>query len=181
MPPIDWGTLINWVVTGLIGLIFGVIGGYVTYRFDRKRDDLLWERERAKLEQQWKHEREQMELVWQQKLQELQIQFLRDEQTRLRGEILKGIDNPFEEIRILTQSLEVVKRKTELYTVMNMKMTKPMLALLQLIQRLTEDHSAGEASQNPSEVTKELEGLLEKELKSLEKLQSPTEERQEGI
>jgi hypothetical protein len=99
MTSIDWPMLINWIVSGLIGLLFGVIGGYVTYRLERNRDDVRWERERANLEQQFKHDREQMELVWQQKLQELQIQFMREDQKKLRDDIMVVLQDPLKIIQ----------------------------------------------------------------------------------
>lgn len=91
---IDWSLLANWTVPAFIGLVFGIIGGYVTHRFQRSRDDANWEREKFKLEQQWHQEKERMKIQWEQKLQELQIQFLRDDNNRLRSELAKGIDDP---------------------------------------------------------------------------------------
>lgn len=114
MPSIDWSLFLNWIVTGIIGLVFGIIGGYVTYRLERKRDDLQWERERLKLELQWKHDREQMELVWKQKVQELELQFVRQDQTRLRDEILMGLNNPSRQIQVIldaTRDMTVLRRE----------------------------------------------------------------------
>lgn len=181
MPPIDWTILINWIVTGFIGLVFGIIGGYATYRYDRKRDELQWEREIAKLAQQWKHEQEQMEIVWQQKLQELEIQFIREEQSRLRGELLRGIDNPSREIQIITQSIKRVKQEVRLYCEMVSSLTT--LGLLDRVRSyyLTEGtqdssekikHLKEILSQNPVGAVKELESHIEAELESLENLQS---------
>ncbi len=122
MPPIDWALLINWLVTGFIGLFFGVIGGYLTYRLERKRDDIRWAREKEQLELSWKHDKEQMELIWQQKLQELEIHFLRDEQNRLRQDILKGIDNPRATIEQYIHNRESVLRQT------NVEIIKSLIA-----------------------------------------------------
>ena len=113
MPPIDWALLINWLVTGFIGLLFGVIGGYVTYRQERKRDDIKWAREKEQLELSWKHDKEQMELSWQQKLQELEIQFIRDDQNKLRQELLRGIDNPRATIEQYIENQAVILRQSK--------------------------------------------------------------------
>jgi hypothetical protein len=87
MYSIDWALLTNWIVSGLIGLLFGLVGGYFTYKLEQKRDDIKWQRE--------KH---QLKLEWQQKLQELEIKFLREDRVRLREELLRGVDNPSAEI-----------------------------------------------------------------------------------
>jgi hypothetical protein len=50
MPTVDLIQLGNLIVSGFIGLVFGVIGGYATYRFQRHRDELQWEHEKEKLE-----------------------------------------------------------------------------------------------------------------------------------
>ena len=91
MGNVDWVLIGNWIGSGLIGLLFGSIGGYITYRLQRNRDDLLWEREKAKLE-----------MSWQQKLHELEIQFMRQEQNQLREHIMKGVDNPARQIDIIS-------------------------------------------------------------------------------
>src|SRR5262245_50339060 len=87
------------VIPAVIGLIFGVIGGYMTHRFQRLRDDIQWEREKLKLEQQWQYEREKLNLLWQQKVQEMELQYLKEERNNLRSELAKGVNDP----QILTQ------------------------------------------------------------------------------
>jgi SOS-response transcriptional repressor LexA len=99
MPGVDWGLLINWIVSGVIGLICGIGGGYVTYRLDRRRDDLQWQRERLKLEEQWKHEREQREAIWRLKLRELEMQYEQEQRENLRRELTKGLDDPSHAVR----------------------------------------------------------------------------------
>jgi len=95
MTAIDWVLLGNWIGSGFIGLLFGIIGGYVTHRFQRNRDNLLWEREKTKLE-----------MTWQQKIHELEIQFLRQEQKQLREHIIKGVDDPARQIEIISTGNE---------------------------------------------------------------------------
>lgn len=57
----DWTTLVNWIISGVIGFSFGALGAMVKYRFDRKRDDLAWERRLEELRQQWEYERKENE------------------------------------------------------------------------------------------------------------------------
>ncbi len=101
---------VYWIVSGFIGLLFGVVGGYITYRLERKRDDIKWAREKEQLEATWKHDKEQMELVWQQKLQELEIQFHRDEQIQLRQKLLNGTDNLHPVIEQLLKNRSILER-----------------------------------------------------------------------
>ncbi|RME60109.1 hypothetical protein D6779_02780 [Candidatus Parcubacteria bacterium] len=68
MTTIDWQTLINWLVSGFVGFIFGIGSSWVTYRYERKRDDIAWEREKEKLKQQFQHEKEVLEAEFSQKL-----------------------------------------------------------------------------------------------------------------
>lgn len=104
MPTVDWGLLVNWIITGAVGLVFGVIGGYATYRFDRKRDDLRWQREKLNLKDQWEYDKEQLEIAWKQKLQELEIQHQREQQTTLRKELTRGLDSPSRAIKAMSEA-----------------------------------------------------------------------------
>jgi SOS-response transcriptional repressor LexA len=83
---IDGGLLINWIVSGALGLIFGIIGGYVTYRFDLKREKL-------KLDEQWKQKLQELDIQHQQKLQELGIQYEQERQAYVRRELTRGLEN----------------------------------------------------------------------------------------
>ena len=89
---IDWSILINWIISGLIGLIFGIAGAWATHRLDRKRDDITWEREKQKLEDNWQHEKELLEIQFKQKLAEIESQRLYEEKKKIREELLKGLD-----------------------------------------------------------------------------------------
>ncbi len=50
MLPFDPGTLVNWIVSGFISACFAVLVTSMTYRYQRKRDDIKWERRLADLE-----------------------------------------------------------------------------------------------------------------------------------
>lgn len=109
MISIDWTQVINWIVSGAIGLLFGIIGGYITYKFERKRDDIQWEREKLKLEQQWKQEREQSEIIWQHKLKELELESERHKQELPYQELyqkrVEGITNIYNQLVDLEKSI----------------------------------------------------------------------------
>ena len=81
---IDGALILQWIVSGLVGLTFGVVGAWVTYRLNRKRDDLNWQRE-------------QRELLKQQ----------------LRKELLKGVDNPVEAIWTLRKARDALRWQRE--------------------------------------------------------------------
>ena len=120
----DLVLLLNWIISGFIGLLFGILGGYATYRFEKKRDDLRWERKKL-----------QMEMMWQQKLKELEIVFLKDERDRLRDELTRGVDNP---IATITQL-----QKWDLY--MNRKESEVAFyqAMQKIIMTCSDIHSKG--------------------------------------
>jgi len=48
MTSIDIATLVNLIASGFIGFCFGAISTWLKYRYDRKRDDIAWEREKKK-------------------------------------------------------------------------------------------------------------------------------------
>jgi len=105
MPPIDWSTLVNWMVSGLAGLFFGVIGAWTAHRLERRRDDLAWQREQEKMRAEWTKEVELLKLQFEQRLKELDLQSQREESKRLRDELLSGVDDAARAI----QALEVTK------------------------------------------------------------------------
>jgi chemotaxis protein histidine kinase CheA len=98
MPAIDIPTLTNWLATGLIGLFFGVISAWVAYRYERRRDDIAWTREKDKLRQQFEHEKESLASQFQQKLEEINQQALHEQKSQLRSSLLAGVENPTEAI-----------------------------------------------------------------------------------
>ena len=86
---IDWSMLVNWIITGLLGVVFGTSSAWVAYRYNRKRDDIKWERDRTrreedwqreqeKLRQQWTHEQQLREEQWKQEKQKQQEQWEHD-------------------------------------------------------------------------------------------------------
>jgi hypothetical protein len=87
MPSLDISTLINWLVSGFIGLIFGVGGAWVAHRYQRQRDDIAWKREKEKLRKQFEHDKKMLQLGFEQKLREV-------EQQRIRENLLRGVESP---------------------------------------------------------------------------------------
>jgi len=106
MPQIDSSTLANWLMSGFVGLVFGIIGAWVTHRLNRVRDDIAWEREKTRLQQQWQHERESLEAQFQQRLKELELQFRREDVEHLKEYILRGIDDPTVIVKALQKANE---------------------------------------------------------------------------
>ncbi len=104
MGQMDWILLTNWIISGFIGLVFGVIGGWVTYRGNRHRDDIAWQREKQKFQENWQHQKELLEIQFEQRLKELELQLKREENERLRSTLLKGVDNPTETIVTLQRA-----------------------------------------------------------------------------
>jgi len=104
MSTIDWPLLINWIVSGLIGLVFGVISAWIAYRYERKRDDIAWQREKEKLQQQHRHDQELLEIQFEQKIKELEQQLTREQTSQLRERLIQGIDNPQKTIETLQHS-----------------------------------------------------------------------------
>ena len=112
MPSIDISILINWIASGIIGLIFGIIGSWVAHRYDRKRDDISWEREKEKLQQQFKHDIELLELQSQQRISELEKQLSEQQNLKIRDELTRGLDKPEETINNLKHVESQIKGYT---------------------------------------------------------------------
>jgi hypothetical protein len=104
MSAIDTSVLVNWVISGFIGLIFGVISAWVTYRYGLKRDDISWEREKTKLQQQFQHDRELLKVQFEQRIQELEQQLAHQEQLQLREKLTQGIENANQTIENIQRS-----------------------------------------------------------------------------
>jgi len=90
----DWLTLTNWIVSGAISLIFGLIGGWVAYRLERKRDDIAWERKQEELTRQFQHDKQLLEAQFEQKFRESEQRRLEQQEAERRAVLLKGLDNP---------------------------------------------------------------------------------------
>ncbi len=181
MGQIDWVLSMNWVVSGLIGLVFGIIGGWATYRFDRKRDDLAWERDKQRIQDEWQHQKRLLEAQFEQRLEELEAQLEREESERLRNTLLRGVDNPDEaiaralraKVRLSIDYLKISARTL----VSESRGTDLLLSLYQLdIEHLTHEQLSGIAHELESAnlalaVLQELQARLQR---------SETEER-EGL
>jgi len=114
MPQTDWATLVNWLISGFIGLGFGTIGAWMAHHFQRQRDDVAWERERSKLQEQWKHDTELLERQFEQRLKELDLQTQQEESKRLRAELTKGLDKTKETIKDLEDTRILIARQAAL-------------------------------------------------------------------
>ena len=112
MPPFDVSTTVNWIISGFIGLIFGIISAWITYRYARKRDDISWEREKGKLQQQFKHDKEILELQSQKRIQELEQQLSQQQSSQLKEKLTEGLDNPDSAIKNLQRAEVQLKRGT---------------------------------------------------------------------
>lgn len=106
MQQIDLPTIVSWLVSGSIGALFGALGAWVVYRFERKRDDIAWARDRKKQLEEFLHERELLESQFQQRLKEIQVQIQREDSSKLRQDLLRGIDNPREALAIIHDSMK---------------------------------------------------------------------------
>lgn len=98
MPTLDTTALFNWIISGLIGLIFGSIGAWYTHRLQIKRENLAWQREKEKLQERFEQEKSLLEIQFNQKLLELEKQATQQQSNQVRTEILKGVENPEEVI-----------------------------------------------------------------------------------
>lgn len=108
----NWLMFSNWVITGLLGVLFGTASGWVTYRYQRRQDDIRWEREKEHRREDWQREQEKMKQQWEQEQQKLRqqwehekdlraLQFDEQERARLREELIRGTDDPLKVIEEL--------------------------------------------------------------------------------
>src|SRR5437773_10395571 len=89
MPTIEFPTLINWTVAGFIGMIFGFATAYFTYRLERRRDELKWKQEIAKLIKEFDLQAEQRQKEREQEKEE-------QKNEAIRVQLLRGLDEPAE-------------------------------------------------------------------------------------
>lgn len=94
MSAIDVPTLINWIVAGFIGVVFGFSSAYFTYRLERRRDDLKWQRELEKLRMEFELKARQ----WQKEHDKERTEGLSD---RINSELTQGLDDPEKAIQSL--------------------------------------------------------------------------------
>lgn len=83
---IDTQTLTNWFVPAFLGLCIGVVTAWFAYRYERRRDDIAWEREKIKRREDWEQELETLRLQWA-KDEEKVRQQLEQEQQKLRQQL----------------------------------------------------------------------------------------------
>jgi hypothetical protein len=88
---IDVPALVNVLVSGLIGFLSGVASSWVAYRYQRKRDDIAWERELVMLHQQFTHEIALREREYAQRLKDLEEKLSREESDEIRRQLLRGV------------------------------------------------------------------------------------------
>ena len=103
----DWITLNKLILSGVIGTAFGLITAWVTYRFQRRRDNISWIRENKKLQQQFNHERDLLDANFQQRIKELE----QKERERFRDELTKGLENPAFYIQQLLETSYMLKKR----------------------------------------------------------------------
>ena len=92
MPVLDLPNLINWIVAGLIGFVFGAVSALLTYRLERRRDDLKWQRELEKL-------RLEFALQSLQRRKEYEQEKIEESSERIKAELTQGLDDPEKALR----------------------------------------------------------------------------------
>jgi len=105
----DAQSITNWIISGLIGLVFGIISAWVTHRYERKRDDISWQHEKEKLTQQFKQEKELVEIQFQQRLLELEKTISIQTSKEIRMSLTKGLENPEKEIKNLDRARSEIR------------------------------------------------------------------------
>lgn len=86
MPPFDLATLINWIASEFVTACFATLVAWVTYRYQRKRDDIKWER----------------------RITELERQAAEKKSARTREEIVRNSDDPAEAIHKQEQARNLI-------------------------------------------------------------------------
>jgi hypothetical protein len=117
MVPLHITSMMNWVIPGFIGLLFGFISAWATHRFQKERDSIAWEREKAKLREQFEYEKRLIEIQFEQRLIEYVRQSEQQQRNRIREEILKGVDNPQQALDALLKGereIADIERKREI-------------------------------------------------------------------
>lgn len=93
--------MVDWLISGSIGLVFGLFSAWVAYRFQRRRDDIAWAREKLKLQEQFAHEKELLERQFQDRAEKLK-------ESELRESLTRGVDNAEKEIKALVSSINFI-------------------------------------------------------------------------
>jgi hypothetical protein len=84
MTNFDIPTLVNWIVSGLIAFAFGALSSWLTYRNERRRDDVAWEREKEKMQRQIQNDLEKLR-------EEIKQELYKQRELMVRSEILPAI------------------------------------------------------------------------------------------
>ncbi len=116
---IDWATVINWLGSGLIGALFGILGGWASFRFAMKRDEINWKRELDEKNKQ--REIEQQYLSRQQIIQSLTkdinnpgvIKKLAAEFDQLHTGFIPNESNSLRNVQLIQLSLQFILEKLE--------------------------------------------------------------------
>jgi hypothetical protein len=158
---IDWATLVNWIISGLVGFIFGVIGTTLQHRLDRKRDDLAWQRKLEELQRQWEHENEV-------RLKELLRQQEEKASERIRAELTTGLDTftqaTAERITIHSERYEIRRLPQDVEQWLRQYVTKEYNNL-DVEQQVMMYQTLGQALEFMSQ--EQLEGLNQEKLERL--------------
>ena len=101
---LDIQSISNWIISGFIGLIFGIISAWLTHRYEKKRDEVAWEHEKEKLNQQFKQEKELVAIQFRQHIIELERQLSEQKSIAIRSSLTKGLENPEKEIQTIERS-----------------------------------------------------------------------------
>ena len=130
----DAATLVNWVASGLVGLAFGLVSAWATHRFARKRDDIAWQRELAKLQHEHEQEREMAAVEFRQKMAELEDRHARESRVALKEELIKGLDHPGETLRSLLTLTTQLRKEAQSHRLMPVD----NIEALPLLERMVE-------------------------------------------
>lgn len=87
--------IVNTIFVAAVGSFFGsIVGAWVTHYYQKKRDDLAWGREIEKLTKEFNHDIEMANLNNQNELKKLEQQFIQQQHSQIRSEIMKDVHNP---------------------------------------------------------------------------------------
>ena len=84
MSNIDTPTLINWIVSGLIAFIFGAISTWLAYGFQKRREDIAWNREKERMQHQFQNDVERLR-------EEVKQELYKQQEIAIRSGILPTI------------------------------------------------------------------------------------------
>jgi len=115
MSQIDVPTLVNWIVTGVIGLVFGIVSASVVHRYQRRRDDIAWDREKllqqqkfdqekSQLQERFRHERAGWEAGFLERQRQAVLEAEQKKRNDLRAQLTSGVSDPAKAIRSIKQA-----------------------------------------------------------------------------